>query len=366
MQSRLALIVACGLCVFGIPLLAADNSVAIEALSRLKGMDLEANPALKAAVLRVVESTRGTPQFVELIRDFKLQGQEQALLDYALSHPTDSAGTEAMRLLLAQPDLSKIKEALKGAKVAELVEVLGNSNDRRGLPLLESVLLDPSVALPLRERTTRALSKSRDGAALLLRHAGAGTLPAELKGVASEELQRARWPEIQEQAARILRPTASSRTPLPPISELITRRGDRARGEAVFFSEKVNCAGCHQVGNRGKDYGPRLSEIGVKLGKDALYTAILDPNAGISFGFETWQLEFKDGEEASGLIASETEEEIALKAPGGIVTRYKKSTLAKRQKLKTSTMPGGLEQAMTLQELVDLVEYVSELGKPHP
>lgn len=340
--------------------------MAIEALSRLKGMDLEANPALKAAVLRVVESTRGTPQFVELIRDFKLQGQEQALLDYAASHPADSAGAEAMRLLLAQPELSKIKEALLGAKAGEVVEAMGNSNDRRSLPLLESVLLDSKATLHVRDRATRALAKSHEGAALLLRHAGAATLPSDVKAVVAEELQRARWPEIQEQAARILRPTGPSRTPLPPLSELITRRGDPARGEAVFFSEKVNCAGCHQVGSRGKDYGPRLSEIGVKLGKDALYTAILDPNAGISFGFETWQLEFKDGEEASGLIASETEEEIALKAPGGIVTRYKKSDLAKRQKLKTSTMPGGLEQAMTLQELVDLVEYVSGLGKPHP
>lgn len=366
MHSCLALLLACGLCLFGFPALAADNTVAIEALSRLKGMDLEANPALKAAVLRVVESTRGTPQFVELVRDFKLQGQEQALLDYALSHASESAGTEAMRLLLAQADLSKLSEALKGAKAAELVEVLGNSNDRRSLPFLEGVLLDNSKALPLRDRATRALSKSHDGAALLIRHAGAGSLPADLKAVAGDELQRARWPEIQEQATRLLRPAAPSRAPLPPLNELIARRGDRARGEAVFFSEKVNCAGCHQVGSRGKDYGPRLTEIGVKLGKDALYTAILDPNAGISFGFETWQLEFKDGEEASGLIASETEEEIALKAPGGIVTRYKKSTLSKRQKLKTSTMPSGLEQAMTVQELVDLVEYVSGLGKPQP
>jgi len=75
------------------------NAVAIEALSRLKGTDLEANPTLKAAVLRVVERTKGTPQFVELVRDFKLKDQEAALLDYAVAHPGDSGGVDAIRLL---------------------------------------------------------------------------------------------------------------------------------------------------------------------------------------------------------------------------------------------------------------------------
>ncbi len=102
----------------------------------------------------------------------------------------------------------------------------------------------------------------------------------------------------------------------------------------------------------------------MKLGKDALYASILDPNAGISFGYETWQLETKDGEEATGLIASETEEEVALKLPGGIVTRYPKSNLAKQEKLRTSTMPQGLALTLKPQELVDLIEYLAGLGKP--
>src|SRR5689334_5130490 len=45
------------------------TAVAVEALKRLKGIDLESNPALKSAVLKVLESTKGTPQFVELVRE---------------------------------------------------------------------------------------------------------------------------------------------------------------------------------------------------------------------------------------------------------------------------------------------------------
>ncbi len=71
----------------------------------------------------------------------------------------------------------------------------------------------------------------------------------------------------------------------------------------------------------------------------------------------------KNGDEAYGLIASETADELAIKAVGGIVTRYKKSDIAKRAQQKLSIMPAGLQQTMSVQELVDLVEYLSSLKK---
>ena len=99
------------------------------------------------------------------------------------------------------------------------------------------------------------------------------------------------------------------------------------------------------------------------MGKDALYESILDPSAGISFGFEAWQINLKDGDEAYGLIVSDTPDEIAVKAVGGVVTRYAKANIASRTKQKLSIMPSGLQQAMTRQELVDLVEYLASLKK---
>jgi putative heme-binding domain-containing protein len=139
--------------------------------------------------------------------------------------------------------------------------------------------------------------------------------------------------------------------------------GDPANGAKVFSSAAVGCANCHQVKGQGVDFGPNLTEIGSKLGKDALFEAILDPSAGISFGFEAWQFELRSGDEAYGLLVSETAEEVAVKAVGGIVTRYKKGDVAKREQMKLSIMPVGLQQAMTTQELVDLVEYLFSLKK---
>jgi putative heme-binding domain-containing protein len=148
---------------------------------------------------------------------------------------------------------------------------------------------------------------------------------------------------------------------LPPIAELVKLTGDPVKGAAVFRSDAVACNKCHQVNGEGVDFGPNLSEIGTKLGRDALYGSILDPSAGISFGFEAWQITFKNGDDAYGLLASETADELAIKAVGGIVTRYKKSDIAHRAQQKLSIMPAGLQQAMSRQELVDLVEYLSSL-----
>ena len=101
-----------------------------------------------------------------------------------------------------------------------------------------------------------------------------------------------------------------------------------------------------------------------KLGKDALYEAILEPSAGISFGYEGWQLFLKNGDEASGLLVSETPDELAIKAVGGIVSRYKKSDVTARTQQRLSLMPADLQKTMSAQDLVDLVEYLTTLKLP--
>ena len=71
-----------------------------------------------------------------------------------------------------------------------------------------------------------------------------------------------------------------------------------------------------------------------KLGKDALYESILDPSAGISFGFEGWTVELKNGDEAYGIKTSETADEITIKNQTGVSIRFKKAEIAKLQQGK--------------------------------
>lgn len=342
----------------------APNMVAIEALSRLKGMDLEANPSLKTAVLKVVETTRGTPMFVELVRDFKLTGQEAGLLEVIEQQPGDSLAAEAARMLLAEPGLLTINRGLKSPGAQALVQALGNAGERACLPVLSPMLADEKRDPLVRKAVVKALSQIQEGAAWLLDQARAGALPDSVRFVATTELNQARWPQIRTEAAKVLPlPSSQGAEPLPPVGELVKRKGDATKGAAVFRRDTVACIKCHQVAGEGVDFGPALSEIGTKLGKEALYESILDPSAGISFGFEAWQVELKSGDEAYGLIASETEDEVVVKTQNGVASKYRKADIRSREKMKLSIMPAGLQQSMSTQDLVDLVEYLSGLKK---
>jgi len=336
----------------------------IEALSRLGPEKVEANPKLKEALANVLEATRGTPQFVELVREFKIKDQDAALVEVAVRNSNSGAGADAARLLLENKAYDLIKSALNGTNATKFAEALGNTADRQAVPLLEPIVGDSGRDAALRRQAVRSLALTQEGATALLKLATESRLPDDLKLTAATELHNVRWAELKAQAEQVLPPPQSRNAEsLPPVSELVKRTGDANRGAAVFRRDTVGCVRCHQINGEGVDFGPNLSEIGTKLGKDAIYESILDPSAGISFGYEAWQIELQNGDEVFGLIASETADEVAVKIQTGVVNRYKKSDVVKREKQKLSIMPAGLQQTMSTQDLVDLVEYLSLLKK---
>jgi len=344
-----------------------QTALQIEALNRLKGTDLESNEALKSAVLRILEKTRGTPQFVEIVRDFDLQGHSAALLDYAVRYPNESSAIEAFRMALREKGTNTIRALIDSTDAVAIVQLIGNSKDKDLQPHLKSLVQDSSKPLPTRNAAVQTLARTEDGARYLLDLAREEKLPADVRLTASSELNLAPWPEIKKAAMEILPlPQSQNAEPLPPVSELVKRTGNAARGREIYESATAACSSCHIVNGKGTDVGPQLSEIGSKLGKDALYQAILNPSSGISFGFEAWNIELKNGDELFGLITSETAEELTVKSQTGVVSKAKKSEIARRQKLTTSLMPLDLQLTMSAQDLVDLIEFLSSLKKAAP
>lgn len=347
---------------------AGANGAALEALRRLKGMDFEGNPALKGALMRVVDSTRGTPAFVELVRDFELKGEEDGLLEVAAKHPGDPAAPEAIRLLLESGGLERMRKAWQGAdsaRQAAWTEATAQSADPRGIPILVEAVSVAGTSTPSRATAIRGLARTEAGARVLLRLAGEGVLDEPARTTASLSLAQSRWPEIRREALKILPPPKSADGgELPSVSELVGLRGDVARGATIFQSEKASCSKCHLAGAVGMDFGPALTQIGTKLGRQALYESILDPSSGISFGYEGWSVETRGGEEVFGILASETAEELAIKQQTGAVVRLKKSEVLRRERQKLSVMPAGLASVLSRQELVDLVEFLTTLKGP--
>lgn len=328
---------------------------------------VKGNDKLKTVLGQLLDATRGEPRFVELVKKFGIKGREADLLAVAAKHPNDPAGVEALQLVLNSRGEGVVKKLLRGkdAKVAgSIADALANSTHPKAKELLTPLVIEPKVAGPVRKAAVRGLAQTEVGAKQILAWAKTGELPLNARFTASTELNTARWPAIKAEAAKVLPlPFGQNAKPLPPVSVLAKRKGDVKRGEAVFFRASVLCARCHQVNGKGVEVGPALSEIGSKLPKSELYESILDPSSGISFGYEAWTVELKNGEQVFGLIVSDAAEELAVKQITGVVARFKKSEVKRRKQSSLSIMPAGLQAAMSEQDLVDLVEFLSSLKK---
>ena len=364
----------------------AKDDLFIETLSRLEGVDINANEKLKTRLLAVLGRNKGTSAYVEMAARFNLRDLSDELVKLAVEKPADSAGVAAAKQLIKWDELARLKKvvetgALPGdntapsapdsppaiAAASAALTALGYTSDAKAWPVIEAVIADGKRAKPVRAAAVAAMGLGRAGEKRLLQMAKDGKLSDDLHFAAGNVLLASTDPAIQAEAGKHLKlPPSVNSKPLPPIAQLAQRTGDASNGPRVF--KKINCIQCHRVAPAGgdafgADFGPALSEIGSKLPKDALYTAILDPSAGIEHNYEGTRIETDDGEDIVGIITSETADLLTLKLPGGVQRKYAKSSILSRDKIKSSLMPQGLQLAMTEQELVDLVEWLSGLKK---
>lgn len=337
----------------------------IGALTRLGPEKVNASPRLKEALGKVLTATEGTEQFVELVEVFKLKDHNPQLLEMAIANPNSNTGVAAVNVILANQGTDLVRRTLAGnsQRAARLVEALGNTLRSSTVDLMLPLLAADHDAA-LQKEAARSLAKLKQGAQALLKLAETDSIPAAAKLTATMELNSVRWSDVKEKAAALLPlPQMQGGGSFPTIAELVKKSGDARRGATVYTRETVACNRCHQINGQGIDFGPALSEIGTKLAKEALYESILAPNSGILMGYESWSVETKDGDEFYGLLVSDTKDELAIKTVGGIVNRVKKSDIDFQRKSQLSTMPAGLQQMMSVQDLVDLVEYLASLRK---
>jgi putative membrane-bound dehydrogenase-like protein len=135
-------------------------------------------------------------------------------------------------------------------------------------------------------------------------------------------------------------------------------QADARRGQLVFQGAKASCSACHKAGYLGGDLGPDLSRIGDARSEADLLESILLPNATLVRSFEPVTIITDDGKSYNGLVRAESATEITLALDATKTVRIPKSSIEQQAPGTVSTMPSGIDQALTAQELADLVKFL--------
>ena len=335
--------------------------VASEALLRLPTLDLAQDARTRGAIETLLDRGEGTAQFARLVQRYELAERYPSLLEVAAKHSNSPIGIASARTLLQAGAEQAILEFI--ASDADLsvaaVEAVGNTRMEQSIPVLRDIVLNAELSPPVRDAAVRSLAGTNLGARELVEMARAGDFPPDLAAVAGAAMARSMNVRLRQEANKLFPvPPLKGGEPVPQMTELLVYEGNSENGARVFDS--ATCSDCHIVNGQGTNFGPELSKIGDKLSKAGIYESILDPSAGVSPDFQLVNLTLAS-EEVSGFVINETAEAVTLRMEGGIVDEFAVDQIRDRRESTVSAMPDDLQEQMSVDDLVDLVEYLSRL-----
>ncbi|MCJ7466351.1 MAG: c-type cytochrome [Maribacter sp.] len=348
--------------IMGLLKIEGPNQKAIQALAigQLDERFVNGSSSRIQMVSDLLPQIEGTPEWLMALKNLRLPNQNKALFRVISNSTMDEdIRRESLELLLKSGGLQLLAEQLQATIPAsdkmELIGLIGNSNDSSAVELLIQNLNQEGFSAPLKRRMVEGLGNTWDGQHALYTMLKENKLASEFKKTAVLRLMNSWDVELRENAPKYL--DEESNAPID-VAALIERKGDSAHGKEIYG---MYCSACHIAGNEGIDFGPSLSDIGNKLSKDFLYSNIIDPSAGISFGYEGYSLTMKDGATYSGYILSKSEDKLTLKMMGGVQKEIERANIDKLEAMEKSLMTEGLDKVMNEDEMVDLVAYLSTL-----
>ncbi len=332
---------------------------------RLGGEVLKSDAVLQSANRRI-ESMKDDVAQLKIMRRLNLEGIVPRLMHLIELWGPSTASVQAIDLALNQGAADQISQLLTATPASDQAKILAKSlalSDRKDVAaMLESLLTKPEVDTQIKIDASLGLARNVDGQKRLIGLARDGKLPGEAKVLVGATLQSSRDESVRKDAVELFPARKTSQSALPPVNELAKRTGDIEAGKALFAGV-ATCAQCHIVAGQGKNVGPDLSEIGNKLSREAMYVSILEPSAGISHNYEAYVALTDAGEVVTGLLVSQNGDQVTLRDAKSIERTFVKSELEDFKKSEKSLMPENLQETMTEQGMVDLVEYLMSLKK---
>ncbi len=140
---------------------------------------------------------------------------------------------------------------------------------------------------------------------------------------------------------------------------LVGSGGDPAAGRRVFI--RSTCIECHAHDGRGSKTGPDLSTLAGTMTSQRLIQSILHPSKEIGPMYVPWRILTVDGQVLTGLKidASGVGNKLGFQAADGKRFEVALADIEQQDPIPTSIMPSGLETTMSIDELRDLIAFLS-------
>jgi len=127
------------------------------------------------------------------------------------------------------------------------------------------------------------------------------------------------------------------------------------------------CKQCHRLGAEGYAYGPDLTEVFQRWKGDRarVLEQVLEPSKIVEDRYRAINFELKNGDEFTGMILQDTNDVLVIQTGPAdtLIQTVKKSEIQTRKPQASSVMPLGLLNALSREQILDLVAYLESGGK---
>jgi putative heme-binding domain-containing protein len=303
---------------------------------------------------------------------WQIEALRPRLLELATSGsgPVRQAAIDGLAALGGSSGRAALTELAGAGKPPEVrraaVAALAGLDPAAAAPLAVDVLASANGQDPT--DVVAAFMQQKNGPALLTKALAGRKLPTDTAKVAVRAVSSSGHADAALTAALTkaggLTGKARELTPaeMRQLMADVHAHGDPARGEAIFRRGDLSCLKCHAIGGAGGLVGPDLVSIGASAPVDYLVESILLPNKAVKENYHAMIVATDRGQIFTGIKVRESDRELVLRDAEDREVSIPADSIEER-KMGGSLMPEGLADSLTRAELVDLVRFLSELGK---
>ncbi|APW58923.1 PVC-type heme-binding CxxCH protein [Paludisphaera borealis] len=303
----------------------------------------QGKPEAIAAALKVFGDPNGDLekqlQYLRVLGEVRIKACQPAILRLACQSPVNPLRSAALSALANSDDPAVAVEVLKtydslSDDVLASAQNLLASRRSWALALLEAVdagRVDPRT-IPREIALRFPLLKDPKISALAARHFGS--------------LAPTGTPQLREQVAKL-------------ASLVRTGTGTPKAGQKIFLER---CDRCHTLFGKGGKVGPDLTTYR-RDDVDTMLLSIVDPNAEIREGYNSFVVATTDGRVLAGTCPDQDNRVVVLRCSDGKELTIARDEIETMEPSKTSIMPEGLLAPLTDQQLRDLFSYL-RIGQP--